>query len=179
MKYTRFQDIPQFTKTSGYSVHVSWFYLEKSLKDFAEGNPVELDPDFQRAHVWTEDKQVAYVEFCLRGGRSSTDIYWNCPTWQRQGKFKTAQPIVLIDGKQRIESVRKFMRNELKAFGSTMCEYTDNMRIMQDRFTFHINDLGTRAEVLQWYLDLNAGGVVHTSEELDRVRQLLEKERNP
>jgi hypothetical protein len=26
---------------------------------------------------------------------------------------------------------------------------------------------------LQWYLDLNDGGVVHTKEELDKVRGLL------
>ncbi len=43
-------------------------------------------------------------------------------------------------------------------------------------FVFCVNDLQTRAEVLQWYLDLNEGGVVHTSEELNRVRAMLAKE---
>jgi hypothetical protein len=40
-----------------------------------------------------------------------------------------------------------------------------------------VNDLKTREEVLQWYLDLNSGGVVHTEEELNRVREMLEKEK--
>ena len=30
--------------------------------------------------------------------------------------------------------------------------------------------------MLQWYIEFNSGGVVHTKEELDRVRKLLEDE---
>lgn len=40
-----------------------------------------------------------------------------------------------------------------------------------------MNDLDTQAEVLQWYLDINSGGVVHTEAELDKVRWLLEVEK--
>jgi len=40
----------------------------------------------------------------------------------------------------------------------------------------NVNDLQTRAEVLQWYIDFNSGGVVHTAEEIARVKALLEKE---
>ena len=38
---------------------------------------------------------------------------------------------------------------------------------------FFVNDLKTRKEVLQWYVDLNAGGTVHTEAEIDKVRKLL------
>lgn len=38
---------------------------------------------------------------------------------------------------------------------------------------FHINDLATRAECLQWYLDLNTGGTVHSATELDMVAELM------
>ena len=37
-----------------------------------------------------------------------------------------------------------------------------------------INNLKTRGQVLEWYLQLNDRGVVHTKEELDKVRRLLE-----
>lgn len=37
-------------------------------------------------------------------------------------------------------------------------------------------DLSTRAEVLKLYLLLNSGGVVHSTEEIARVRKLLERE---
>jgi hypothetical protein len=42
---------------------------------------------------------------------------------------------------------------------------------------FNINDLQYRREVLQWYLDMNTGGTVHSKEEIQRVKHLLEKER--
>jgi len=44
-------------------------------------------------------------------------------------------------------------------------------------FVFSMNTLRTKAEVLEWYLQLNSGGVVHTEAELKRVRKLLVRER--
>ena len=76
-----FDLIPKLTKTPNYHVDVSWtqleFWLEGQKKDYG----LDLEPDFQRAHVWSKDKQIAYVEFCLREGKSSRDIYFNCPAY--------------------------------------------------------------------------------------------------
>lgn len=69
------------------------------------------------------------------------------------------------------------MSNEIPAFGNYFADYTDKLRLTDASFRMCINDLKTRAEVLQWYLEMNSGGVVHTDEELNRVRRLLEAER--
>ena len=47
------------------------------------------------------------------------------------------------------------------------------------RYTVRVvtNDLQTREEVLQWYLELNSTGTPHTKKELDRVKALLNRER--
>lgn len=42
---------------------------------------------------------------------------------------------------------------------------------------FVVNELATRAEVLQWYIELNTGGTPHADAEIARVRSLLEAER--
>lgn len=178
-RYTRFRDIPQFVDSGSYAVDVSWDYLESSLAQWNEGGLLDLDPDFQRAHVWTEDKQIQFVQFVLRGGKSAQNIYFNCASWSGRNNWKTEQPILLVDGKQRLEAARRFMRNEIPAFGSLFSEYTDRIRITGPSFRMHVNDLQTRAMVLQWYLDLNTGGVVHTSEEIEKVRQLLKSEQTP
>lgn len=175
-KYTRFRDIPQFTRAGNYEVDVSWRYLEEHLEHWNDRghSPLELDPDFQRGHVWTPDKQSRYVEYILRGGKSSRLLYWNCSSWG--GQYNT--PIYLVDGKQRLEAVRAFMRNEVPVFGgSTFLDFTDKPDTIDASFRFQVNVLKTRAEMLQWYLDLNEGGVVHTDEELDKVRKLLEAEK--
>lgn len=172
--YTRFRDIPQFTRAASYQVNVGWDFVEHTLEHWNENNMLELDPDFQRAHVWTQEKQESYVEFILRGGHSSKLIQFNCSSWMKG--FDT--PVELVDGKQRLEAARKFMRNELVVFGNCrFSDFTDRLRITTADFIFCVNDLSTRAEVLQWYLDLNAGGVVHTDEEIEKVRRLLKKEK--
>ena len=174
MKYTKFRDIPQFTRWGSYRIDVDWDMLERCLERWNEAYGLDLDPDFQRAHVWSEQQQIKYIEFCLKGGRSGREIHWNCPTFG--GKWKETHPIVLVDGKQRINAVTRFLKNEIPAFGSLQREYTDHLRLMQGGFSFNVNDLETRAELLQWYIDLNDGGVAHTSKEIEKVKKLLEKE---
>ncbi len=173
MRYTRFRDIPQLTRSGSYRVNVSWDYLEDHLAHWNERDLLDLDPDFQRCHVWNDAKQQRYVEYILRGGKSSRDIYFNSASWMKG--FDT--PIELVDGKQRLEAVRKFLRNDLVIFdGSLYGDFTDKMRMAGPDFIFNMNDLATRAEVLQFYVDLNDGGVAHTSEEIEKVRKLLEIE---
>ena len=169
----KFQDIPQYTHWGHYSCSVSWQYLFSTLDDYNEFG-LDMNPDFQRGHVWTRKQSIAYVEFGLKGGRGGRDILFNCPGWhlgKRKGEF------VLVDGKQRLNAVIMFLKDELPAFGCLRKEYTDKMNSLEQRFLFHINDMETRREMLQWYLDLNTGGVVHTSEEIEKVKFLLEKER--
>jgi hypothetical protein len=175
-----FESIKPFTRDANYRVNIGWSYLEKWIESQNEGPlcQINLDPDFQRAHVWDEQKQIRYVEYRLRMGMSGRDIYWNHPTWQNFKNQKTPfdSELVLVDGKQRIEAVRRFMRNEIKAFGYLFNQYTDKLRMIGVDFVMHVNDLRTRAEVLQWYIDINAGGVAHTEEEINKVKALLEAE---
>lgn len=175
IKLTQVSEIPKLIHGGNYTVNVDWDYLEQWLDDKKEHN-IDLDPDFQRAHVWTTDKQIKYVEFILRGGQSSRIIYFNCPGWMVDFRG----PMVLVDGKQRLEAVRAFLRNEIPAFGSYIEEWDPRLlRKTQSSFMFNVNNLATRAEVLQWYLDLNSGGVVHTQEEIEKVQALLDAEKNP
>lgn len=65
------------------------------------------------------------------------------------------------------------MRGEIPAFGKLRTEYTDDPDMLTARFSWNIAGLKTRAEVLEWYLNFNAGGTVHTVAELEKVRALL------
>lgn len=170
----KFRDIKTFPHSS-YRVDVSWDHLERYIDSHSKppfGAALDLEPDFQRAHVWNEAQQVAYVEYILRGGTSGKEIYFNCPGWGSDYRG----PYVIVDGKQRLEAVRRFMRGEIKAFGYYRHEYEDKPDLLTARFSWHIAKIETRAEVLEWYLNFNAGGSVHTPKELARVRELLEKE---
>ncbi len=169
-----FKDIPQYTRDGNYRINVPWDYLEESIKSYQERDPaLDLDPDFQRGHVWKESQQKAFVQHILSGGVGSKEIRFNCAGWMKDFRG----PFVIVDGKQRLEAARKFLRNELRVFGYYFKEFTGKFRTIRTDFLFNINDLRTREEVLQWYLDINTGGVVHTPEEIWKVRDLLALER--
>ena len=172
----QYADIPKYTRSGSYEVTVSLTYLKDhmDLQNRSSRGPLDLNPDFQRAHVWTKKQQIHFVEHLLRGGRSGLIIYTNCVGWNKDYEG----PYVVVDGKQRLTACLRFVENKLPVFGENL--YRD----FEDRIPFfvgllwHVNDLKTRAEVLRWYLDLNTGGTIHTKKELDKVRALLAKEVN-
>lgn len=170
----KFKDIPQMTRDGNYRVHVDWAYIEEWIEKERGDLNLNLDPDYQRAHVWTEEQQRRYVEFVLRGGQGSSEIRFNCVGWMMDFRG----PFEIVDGKQRLEAVRAFLRDDLGVFDQRIKRsgFEGHLRSVCCRFHVHINDLETRKEVLQWYLDINAGGVAHTNNEIKRVRELLEKE---
>ena len=180
MKLTRpykFRNIPKFTEFRGYSVDVSWVYLQKHIESERKffGDLFDMNPDFQRGHVWTMEKRTAYIEFVLKGGVSSNHLYFNCLTYE--DITANHSPYVLVDGKQRLTSILMFLEDEVPVFGGARrSEFED--RLGRDyKVRWNVNSLKTRAEVLQWYLDLNTGGVVHTDEEIEKVHRLLEEEK--
>ena len=75
-----------------------------------------------------------------------------------------------------METVLRFLRNELKVFGHYYKDFEGKLRITEDRFQFMVNDLPDKKSVLKWYLELNDGGVVHTKAELEKVQKMLDKE---
>ncbi|NCI19748.1 DUF262 domain-containing protein [Clostridium botulinum] len=173
----KFSDINPFTKDGDYEVNIGLKYLESTLKDYEEDYGLELNPDFQRGAVWTEEQQVAYVEFFLRGGKTARVIYFNCPSFDRNTSENNS-PMVCVDGLQRLTALRKFLNNELKVFGSYLNDFEDKEIMLRSigQLRFNVNNLKTRKEVLQWYLDFNTGGTVHSQEEINRVKELLENE---
>jgi hypothetical protein len=168
----KLKDIPRFTRSATYRIEVSWKYLKEWIRDQQEIN-LDLDPDFQRNYVWTYSQKSKYVEYMLRGGISGKEIYFNCVGWM--GDFKG--PFVLVDGKQRISAALDFLTNSLMICkGLYYKDFEDKLSSIEPSFSVNVNDLATRAEVLQWYLDLNTGGTIHTDFELDKVKELLIEE---
>ena len=60
-------------------------------------------------------------------------------------------------------------------FGSYFSEYEDRINITHAAMYLNVNDLKTEREVLQWYVDMNAGGTPHTSDEIEKVRKMIQE----
>lgn len=172
MKYTKFSDIPSFPSPN-YECDVGWKYLPTQISHWVNEDGLSFDPDFQRGHVWTKQQQISFVEYQLRGGESGKHIFLNHPSWMTSFRTSEDEQFVIVDGKQRLTTVLAFMNNEIPAFGSFYNEYQDSLRMVRASFRVRIASLKKRSDILQWYLNINAGGTPHKKSELDRVRAML------
>lgn len=176
----KLREIRRFTRWPNYMPSFSLDGIEHNLQRWIEEYHLDLDPDFQRAHVWTEEQQIAYVEYLYRGGEFGRDILFNMPHWG-SGRNDIGR-MELVDGKQRLEACRKWIHNELPIFGKqkgnlghTLMEWEDWQSALRSvTLVFRVNSLLTRREVLEWYLELNTGGTIHTPEEIEKVRKMLD-----
>lgn len=177
-KITRFKDIPQFTSSGSYQVNYPLTSLVREIEEEVSEMGLQLNPEFQRGHVWTEEQQIAWLEYHLRGGKSGNTIYLNNPFWNsyKEPKQNEYSDYVCVDGLQRITAAQRFVHNEIKVFGSYFKEYEDRLRLANDAtMILNVNNLKSEKEVLQWYVDMNAGGTPHASEEIERVKKMIEE----
>lgn len=167
-----FQDVPQMPANQ-YEIDVEWHYLEETVQKHTREDGLDLLPRFQRGHVWTEAQQAAYVAAMLHGCEVARTIIFNHSRWDELPQNPPKGTMVIVDGLQRLEAVRKFMRGDLRVFGKRYGEFKGVMRMNHARFKVRITKLPTEEAVIRFYLALNAGGTPHTDEEIARVRGLI------
>jgi hypothetical protein len=183
-KKLKLRDTPRVTEVR-YSVHQPWgsFFAEDGwLSEKHQMTTVEIQPEFQRGYVWTEDQQISYVENMCKGFITGRDIYFNHPYWMgsmSDDAHYSDFPIVCVDGQQRIGAARRFINNELPIFGGHFFhDFEDWERMTFDLhqlwFNLCVNNLKTDRDVYHWYLELNSGGTIHTEADVARVPKLLE-----
>lgn len=165
-------------KQAKYECTASWSYFEKMLTVWAEDyGAVELNPDFQRGHVWTKEQQKHFIENVIRGvvTNASLTIQFNCPHWEDEN-FNGDLPKVItcIDGLQRLTAVSEFMKGNILPFGLTVADMNTSSFNVKNNYTFRFAmfDFKNKAELLDHYIDLNTCGTPHSSEEIARIKQM-------
>lgn len=175
-KILRVKNIPHVIPTGNYNVDIHLKYLKGYIQEYIDDYGLNLDPDFQRPHVWDMTKRVRFVEFILQDGKTNP-IYLNHPGWNngQDGEF------VIVDGKQRLTALLMFLNDEFPVFTKLDPEkigyYASEFDTVPNTITIVVNDLKTRLQVLTWYDEMNSGNVAHTNEELQFVRNLIEIEK--
>ena len=83
---------------------------------------------------------------------------------------------VIVDGLQRVTAIQAFLKGEFKVFGKFTYEDLDNSRFSLRRKTIKVQVFAWRMkkDILKYYLLFNNGGTVHSKEEIQRVRAMLE-----
>lgn len=130
-------------------------------------------PEWQRGHVWTEEQQIAYIEYCLTAplqGGSATELIL-AEIQSGHGENYSVK-VFLVDGLQRTTAVKRFLKGEITAFGRKVDDYLYVGRFMD--FRVHKLQVKSEQEAMKLYLALNGTGTPHTKEELNRVKSMLE-----
>jgi hypothetical protein len=171
--------IPQMLQ---YNYAVDWHldHIEDSLEHYRESYGLDLSPEFQRGHVWTMEQRIKFVEYILKGGKIYAPIIFNSPAFAGHRHHKDSdldETVIIVDGLQRLTTMRMFMHNEVGVFGGYKLNDFDNPKLITRGFHFRVavNTLQTRKELLQFYIELNEGHIAHSSEEIARVKGLLNK----
>lgn len=176
-------DIIPYTGSVSYEVDMGGRALQKFIEDQALEEGIDLDPDFQRGHVWNPKNQTRYIEHLLRGGTTSRTLIWNCPGYDQPSSLAqdtdAPREMVIVDGKQRLTAILGFMKNEVPVFGGRVFSDFDEQSQREilsptGRLRVHmaVHALTRRRELLQLYIELNEGAIAHSPEEIERVKAL-------
>lgn len=155
--------------------------VDEDLRYFFQSDrrrELNMDPDYQRGHVWTRDQQVAFVGYFLSGGPVPNIWIQRYDSARTGGRQYHELAIEVLDGKQRLTALQAWMDGKIPARlvnGDVI--WSADLSTVDWRFCRGIKinyvDL-TRAEQLNLYVNLNAGGTPHSPDEIARVEAMIQ-----
>lgn len=170
----KWNEIPKF-KEFGMINPINFGFV--SYVDFVneqiENYDLQLNPKFQRGHIWNHEQQKKYIEFILRGGKSGRDFYFNLN--------RKTNEYVCVDGLQRTTAFMKFLNGEIKVFDQYFNDFCFTKRetggnpLPEFRVNVYMNYLESKKEILEWYVDMNSGGTPHTNDEIEIVKKMIQE----
>ena len=127
----------------------TWSILEiyRKIKD----GILILDPKYQRRDVWRADKQTAFIESLFMGIVVS-------PIYVVENLGDNLLDTIkyeVVDGKQRLTSIHKFIDNDLKLIGKNLEYYTDwfgNRKFEEIKREYDIETKSFLSQVLDVYV---------------------------
>lgn len=154
-----------------HSIDVQVSHIEKSIENFN----VDMDPIYQRGHVWSDEQRRTFVGYWLQGGTVPPIWIWQ-PSEEQEDVGVRHE---LIDGKQRMTALLDWWHGRIPATidgRDIWVHETDRQANHRLTIKWMFVRLANRVDVLRFYLRLNGGGTPHSPEELARVRALLDAE---
>lgn len=164
---------------TNYAVDFQMHRLKKQFEDYANDyGSFDYNPDFQRGHVWNREKQIAFLEAICRNTipASLLTITLNSPEFEHPNHKGDLRGFCIIDGLQRVTAVEEFVDGKFKIFDNQVgYDDLDHTPYSFKRVNFRVQVYSFiwRKDLLKYYIDINSGGVVHSDDEINRVKKLL------
>jgi uncharacterized protein with ParB-like and HNH nuclease domain len=124
------------------------------IYEWLEGNKIITGPVFQRLSVWKDKDREDLIDTIMNGYPiPAIFICEGSTNFSQIGK-----KYVVLDGKQRLESISKFLKNEVKYKGKTFGEFDNSEKSKFLNFSL---------PVVQMYIDV--------STELEKVQEIFKR----
>lgn len=173
--------------STGDGVDMTLPYWFEYLKSYDDEGLLVLNPEFQRGHVWTEQQQIAFIENLLSGKVQHNVIIFNnlADVAIREPDVvdkEIENKMICVDGLQRLTAMQRFCNNEIRIYDNQLCfdDFVSDVdvkrRILHNRrvrIRLTFTKILKLNELMQYYVDLNSGGTVHSQSEIERVKQLI------
>lgn len=129
---------------------------------------IDMNPDYQRGHVWTEEDKVALIDSIFKG----IDI----------GKFAFATKhdmdfyYEIVDGKQRMTAIIEFYENRFRYRGKFFNELSHRDQDYIENYHVSVADIrgADRNTVMKHFVAMNSQGRVMDSAHLEKVRAMIQ-----
>ena len=136
---------------------------------------VDMEPDYQRGSVWNDEDRTKLLDSIFAGREIGRFVFRNIPY---EESLKNDCFYEVVDGKQRLLTLRAFYENRFPYKGSFYNELpTEDKNWFKNAMTSvaELPESTTRKEILEVFLALNQNG--HPVEEsvLDHAKELLKK----
>lgn len=101
-----------------------------SIKDINSMiNEIDFQPPYQRyGNIWPEDKKQLLLDSILNG-YDLPKFYFHYITNDNNGLNESGKSYAIIDGKQRLQTIKEFINNELKLNNEFVYEKNPNFEI--------------------------------------------------
>jgi len=135
---------------------------------------VNLDPDYQRDLVWSIEDKRLLIASILNDVPIGRFVFNKLPYSEKHNYLYE-----IIDGKQRLTTICEFIEDRFTYNGMKYSELHPHDRIHIDNFPVEVVELenATREQVLRTFLRVNETGKPISKEQLDKVKNLLSKEK--
>ena len=131
---------------------------------------LDADPPWQRGYVWSRGQQQQYLAYVAAHGESTITVN---EQFTRYGEDSPAQ---IIDGKQRLNAMIAFIRNEIPLpDGSYFRDFEDSPAHDANGIRTQMLSLKTERAQLEWYINMNSyPAAVQSPESIVQMRRIAE-----
>jgi hypothetical protein len=144
------------------------YSLLHTMKHFG----VDMNPDYQRGHVWDDNDKVRLIDSIMNGCDIGKFVFIHLP-YKEGGPFYE-----VLDGKQRITAIIEFYESRFQYKGKYFHELSrlDQGEFLRVSVSYAEVRNPTREAKLRFFLSVNTTGRPVEESHIKHVKELLEQE---